>query len=163
VCVSSIRLTKFSLCNRPLKDDEKLPTPTHRSPTSNSLKSESAAVAKLNSKKAETKTSEPKAAAEKTSESSKKPAKKEKSKEKSKHSSKSKKKSTASDSIDLLISTEQQPRSEKDYNELVSPEHELAAGGSNGTEQQNEAAKKVQNLTLTLTGQYIVGCIMIIF
>lgn len=111
-----------------------MPTPQHRSPTSNSLKKEADEPNKLKDKKASKKeaglktTADTKEATKEEGESEKRGEKKKEKKEKGKKEKSSKKKSSAqkNDSIDLLISIDanNHKRSESDYNELLSPEHE---------------------------------------
>ena len=98
---------------RPLRAEEKLPVATHRSPTS------------APNKTIENETKETKKKKEK-SEKEEKKSKKEDKKEK-KSSSKKEKKSkgdTNNNNMDLLTSNDNQTRTENEYNELLSPEHE---------------------------------------
>lgn len=137
-----------------------LPVPTHRSPTSNSINTDDKKN-KLSSKKVDkaelkaegkSKKEEKSSSKEKRKENGEKTSSKEKSsaaaaassakeakKDKKKSSSSKSNKKSNSDSIDLLISTDQAPRSEQDYNELLSPEHEsLPAEPAHSTNEQTK-------------------------
>lgn len=112
-----------------------LPTLQHRSPTSGSLKT--AVPEDVNKLKDKKESSKKKSTAEKE----------EKKDKKEKKSSKKTLKSHKNDSIDLLVSINpQRTRSEDDYNELLSPEHEQMPSLT-----QNETNKVTDVLLLIFT------------
>lgn len=120
-----------------------MPTPQHRSPTSGSIKKDASIDEpnKLKDKK-ESKKGKVELVQETTSDA-KKEKKKEKKEKEPKEKKSKKKTALKNDSIDLLISTDQNhKRSESDYNELLSPEHEnVPANNQPELESNNKVAE----------------------